>query len=771
MTTNFSQTAAYIWSLADLLRGDFKQSQYGRVILPFTILRRLECVLEARKPDVLAKAETLRAMPTLQEQAREKFLLRAAGESFYNTSPMDLSKLGSSDIKSNLLTYVDSFSQDAREIFEHFRFDEFVGQLDEANLLFKVVQKVATTDLSPKTISNHDMGLVFEELIRRFAESSNETAGEHFTPRDIVRLTTSLVFMEDDDALTEEGIIRTIYDPTAGTGGFLSSGMEYVHELNPKAVMRAFGQELNPESYAICKGDMLIKGQDVSRIKLGNTLSDDQLYADKFDYMLSNPPFGVDWKKVEGEIKDEHKLRGFDGRFGPGLPRVSDGSLLFLMHLLSKMRDYDPNDSAKNGGRIGIILNGSPLFTGGAGSGESEIRRHILESDLLEAIVALPTDMFYNTGIATYVWVLSNKKVAERKGKVQLINGVHLYRKMRKSLGSKRQELGEGDIALITRTFGKFEAIEPYSLDTEAAENGGHGKRGRPAATAKKAEKKTFGSKIFESHEFGYRRITVERPLRLSVQFTEDRIAELRFASGPLNTVMQKVYELYGRDWTDESYGKLAAVEDEVRALIKADFKDLKEKQVKDLLAPKTWNVQKELLDKAVQLQAVIGIGQCDDFNEFEGTLKAALKRIGIKLETKERKQLLDAVTWTNPDAEPVVKKVLKAKADPMYGAFEYQGQVVQFQPDSNLRDSEDVPLTAETARGANVNPINEAYFNKEVAPHVEDAWIDASKRDDRDGQVGVVGYEIPFNRHFYQYEPPRDLAERLRAKWRAVST
>jgi type I restriction enzyme M protein len=387
MTTNFSQTAAYIWNLADLLRGDFKQSQYGRVILPFTLLRRLECVLEPRKAAVLKEVEKLKAME-IGEEAREKFLLKAAKQSFYNTSAMDLSKLGTSDIKSNLTSYVESFSKDAREIFEYFRFDEFVTALDGANLLFKVIQKVASTDLSPKAISNHEMGLVFEELIRRFAESSNETAGEHFTPRDIVRLTTSLVFMEDDDALSGEGIIRTIYDPTAGTGGFLSSGMEYVHELNPKAVMRAFGQELNPESYAICKGDMLIKGQDVGRIKLGNTLSEDQLSADKFDYMLSNPPFGVDWKKVEGKIKDEHKLKGFDGRFGPGLRRVSDGSLLFLMHLIDKMRDYDPNDANKSGGRIGIILNGSPLFTGGAGSGESEIRRHILESDLLEAIVA-----------------------------------------------------------------------------------------------------------------------------------------------------------------------------------------------------------------------------------------------------------------------------------------------------------------------------------------------------------------------------------------------
>ena len=758
---SFSQTAAYIWSLADLLRGDFKQSQYGRVILPFTILRRLECVLAKRKSKVLEQVEKLKNMKGLEEEAREKFLLKASGKSFYNTSPMDLSKLGSSDIKSNLLHYVDSFSRDAREIFQHFKFSEFIGRLSDANLLYKIVQKVANTDLSPKVISNHEMGLVFEELIRRFAESSNETAGEHFTPRDIVRLTTSLVFMEDDAALTEEGIIRTIYDPTAGTGGFLSSGMEYVHELNPNAVIRAFGQELNPESYAICKGDMLIKGQDVSQIKLGNTLSDDQLYADKFDYMLSNPPFGVDWKKVEGVIKDEHKLKGFDGRFGPGLPRVSDGSLLFLMHLISKLRDYDPNDGSqgkgKSGGRIGIILNGSPLFTGGAGSGESEIRRYILESDLLEAIVALPTDMFYNTGIATYVWVLSNKKSAERKGKVQLINGVHLYQKMRKSLGSKRQELGDEDIALITRTFGQFEVVETYCLDKEVDEKSN---RGRQSATKKDAEKKTFGCKIFESHEFGYRRITVERPLRLSVQFTDKRLEELRFASGPLNSVMQKVYELYGQEWTDKTYGALAEFEDDIRALIKTDFKSLKEKQIKDLLHPKTWIVQKELLDKARTLQAVIGTEECDDFNEFEKTLKYALKETGVKLEAKEKKQLLAAVTWTNPDAEPVVKKVLKSKAKPMYGSFEYKGQIVQFDPDTNLRDNEDVPLTAETARGANVNAVNEAYFAKEVAPHVKDAWVNPDKCDARDGQIGIVGYEIPFNRHFYQYEPPRDLAE-----------
>lgn len=761
MTTNISQLAAYIWSLAELLRGDFKQSQYGRVILPFTILRRLECVLEGTKGNVLKEAEKRADM---SEEAREKFLLKASGKDvkFYNTSPMDLSKLGSTDIKSNLLSYVQSFSRDAREIFEHFRFDEFVQKLDDADLLFKVVQRVGAMDLHPDTVTNHEMGLVFEELIRRFAEGSNETAGEHFTPRDIVRLTTSLVFMEDDDALTRPGIIRTIYDPTAGTGGFLSSGMEYVHDLNPQAVMRAFGQELNSESYAICKGDMLIKGQDVDRIKLGNTLSDDQLAGERFDYMLSNPPFGVDWKKIEEKVVEEHKVKGFGGRFGPGLPRVSDGSLLFLLHLLSKMRDYDANDSDKNGGRIGIILNGSPLFTGGAGSGESEIRRHILESDLLEAIVALPTDMFYNTGISTYVWILSNKKRKEQKGKVQLINAVHLYQKMRKSLGSKRQEIGEDDIKLITRTFGAFQSVETYALDADEAPKNG-ASRGRPSA--KKADKRVFGAKVFSSHEFGYRRITIERPLRLSVQFTEERLEKLRFDPGNLGPAMQKLFEEFGKDWTEKTYGDLSAVKAEVRALLKADFSDLKEKQIKDLLDKKTWATQKALLDKALALAKVIGPAEHNDFNEFEEGLEQALKKTAVKLEAKEKKQLLDAVSWTNPDAEPVISKVLKSKADPMYGAFlcekgTAKGKVVSYKPDSNLRDSEDVPLTAETARGAKIDEENEAYFQREVAPHVKDAWIDATKKDPRDEGVGIVGYEIPFNRHFYQYEPPRSLEE-----------
>ncbi|EHH1217121.1 SAM-dependent DNA methyltransferase [Vibrio parahaemolyticus] len=757
---NFSQTAAFIWSVADLLRGDFKQSQYGRVILPFTLLRRLECVLEPSKDAVVAEHERIKVM-SLPEEAQEKFLLRATqspvqpdGLAFFNTSPMNLGKMGQSNIKANLEKYVQSFSKDAREIFEHFKFDEFVGLLEEANLLYKVVKKFATTDLSPSHISNYEMGLVFEELIRRFAEGSNETAGEHFTPRDIVRLTTSLVFMEDDEALTKDGIIRTIYDPTAGTGGFLSSGMEYVHELNPKAVMRAFGQELNPESYAICKADMLIKGQDVSRIKLGNTLSNDQLPADKFDYMLSNPPFGVDWKKIEGEIKDEHQQKGFDGRFGAGLPRVSDGSLLFLMHLISKMRDKKNVDNQViDGGRIGIILNGSPLFTGGAGSGESEIRRYILEADLLEAIVALPTDMFYNTGIATYVWVLSNKKDPARKGKVQLINGANLSTKMRKSLGSKRHYLTDEEIRTITKNFGDFEEIDTLTKDG-VTDNQKH-----------------FASKIFDTCEFGYRRLTIERPLRLSAQITDEAVESLRFSPKPFNAVMQAVFEQFGSEWTEDTYGTLIEVEAEVRALIKADFPELKEKQIKDVLDSKLWLSQKALMDSAKALQVAIGdnLGgkakQSDDFNQFELTLKGAFKATGIKFDAKQKKQFIDAVTWKNQDAEPVIKKVLKEEAQPLYGAFDYKGKVVEFQQDGDLRDNENVPLDPSVT----TSTLIESYFKREVQPHVADAWINADKRDDKDNEIGVVGYEIPFNRHFYVYQPPRAL-EAIDADLDAVS-
>lgn len=472
--------SAFIWSVADLLRGDYKQSDYGKVILPFTILRRLDCVLESTKAAVLAEYEEKRGLGLNPEP----FLLRKSGQSFYNTSPLDMKKLmGDQDhVRENLFSYIQAFSPAVRDIFEHFEFYAQIDRLQKAGLLYQVAEKFAQIDLHPETIDNYQMGLVFEELIRKFAEISNETAGEHFTPREVIRLMVNLIFIEDDEVLAKPGVVRTIYDPTAGTGGMLSVAGEYLAEHNPQARLTVFGQELNPESYAICKADMLIKGQDVANIAFGNTLSDDGHPNKHFDYMLSNPPFGVEWKKVEKEVRKEHEQKGYNGRFGPGLPRVSDGSMLFLLHLISKMRP-----ASEGGSRFGIVLNGSPLFTGGAGSGESEIRRYVLENDLLEAIVGLPTDMFYNTGISTYIWILSNRKPTHRKGKVQLIDASGMWQKMRKSLGSKRKELSDDHITEITQIFGSF---------TEAD------KDGKPI------------SRIFQNSDFGYRTITVERPQR-----------------------------------------------------------------------------------------------------------------------------------------------------------------------------------------------------------------------------------------------------------------
>ena len=557
---NHQSLSAFIWSVADLLRGDYKQSDYGKIILPFTVLRRLDCVLESTKAAVLAEHEEKKKLGL----NADPFLLRKAKQSFYNISPLDMKKLmGDQDhIKENLFSYIQGFSEAVRDIFERFEFYAQIDKLAKSGLLYQVTEKFVNVDLHPDKVSNSQMGLVFEELIRKFAEISNETAGEHFTPREVIRLMVNLLFIEDDQVLAKAGVVRTIYDPTAGTGGMLSVAGEYLEEHNPEARLTMFGQELNPESYAICKADMLIKGQNVANIVFGNTFSEDGHPHKKFDYMLSNPPFGVEWKKVEKEVRKEYEQQGFNGRFGAGLPRVSDGSLLFLMHLISKMRPA--NDG---GSRFGIVLNGSPLFTGGAGSGESEIRRYVLENDLVEAIIGLPTDMFYNTGISTYVWILSNRKLAHRKGTVQLIDASGFWQKMRKSLGSKRKELSDDHITEITRLFGQF--IE----DSEG--------------------KKPI-SRIFKNSDFGYRTITVERPLK------------------------------------DEN-GKII----------------------------------------------------------------------------------------------PGEKGKLKGKP----------------QPDSSLRDTENVPLNEDV----------ETYFKREVLPHAPDAWVDHDKTK--------VGYEIPFNRHFYVFEPPRELA------------
>lgn len=589
---NHQHLSSFIWSVADLLRGDYKQSDYGKVILPFTVLRRLDCVLEPTKAKVLKELADKKAAGLNPDP----FLRRASGLNFYNTSGLDLPKLmGDQDhISQNLYAYVQAFSPEVRDIFERFSFSTQIDKLAKSGLLYLVTEKFAGIDLHPTTVDNHDMGLAFEELIRKFAELSNETAGEHFTPREVIRLMVNLLFVEDDDALSKPGVVRTIYDPTAGTGGMLSVAGEHLTALNPQARLTMFGQELNDESYAICKADMLIKGQDVANIVAGNTLSEDGHPHAKFDYMLSNPPFGVEWKKVEKEVRKEHETQGFNGRFGPGLPRVSDGSLLFLLHLLSKMRP------AQDGGsRFGIVLNGSPLFTGGAGSGESEIRRYLLENDLVEAIIGLPTDMFYNTGISTYVWVLSNRKPVARKGQVQLIDASSFWRKMRKSLGSKRKEMGEEDIATVTRLFGGFvEAQLATVLDANGKETARlvvEVGQQPPAAPEGGKVKLAPLSRIFANEDFGYRTITVERPLR----------------------------------------------DDQGRVVL------------------------------------------------------------GIKGKQKGKPQ-----------------------------------------PDSSLRDTENVPLSEDV----------EAYFEREVRPHAADAWIDAEKTK--------TGYEIPFNRHFYVFEPPRSLAE-----------
>ncbi len=469
-------------------------------------------MLESTKPKVLTELASI----SKTGLNPDPFLRRITGQAVYNTSPLDLVKLlGDQDnIRKNLYDYVAKFSPDAKDIFERFDFHTQIERLAKADLLYLVVEKFANIDLHPEVVDNAQMGLVFEELIRKFAEISNETAGEHFTPREVIRLMVNLLFIEDDEVLQPgNAVVRTIYDPTAGTGGMLSVAGEFLLEHNPAARLNMFGQELNDESYAICKADMLIKGQDVGNIVAGNTLSDDGHATRKFDYMLSNPPFGVEWKKVEKAVRKEHADKGFDGRFGPGLPRVSDGSMLFLLHLISKMRP-----AVDGGCRFGIVLNGSPLFTGGAGSGESEIRRYALENDLVEAIVGLPTDMFYNTGIATYVWILSNKKPAARKGRVQLIDASSFWQKMRKSLGSKRKEMSDEQIADVTRLFGGFvEAQLATVFDADGKEVARHivpaGEQ-VPEVKVGQTVKLAPISRIFRNEDFGYTTVTVERPLR-----------------------------------------------------------------------------------------------------------------------------------------------------------------------------------------------------------------------------------------------------------------
>ena len=478
--------AAFIWSVADLLRGDYKQSEYGKVILPLTVLRRLDCVLEPTKQAVLDRHAQLGG----KVENLEPVLQRTAGEQFYNTSKYDFGKLlaAPDDLADNLRHYIASFSSGARDVLDKFDFDTQITRLARSNLLYLVVSKFAEIDLHPDKVSNLEMGYLYEELIRRFSELSNETAGEHFTPREVIRLMVNLLFIEDEDLLTKPGIVKTMLDPACGTGGMLSVAEDHLRSLNPNARLQVFGQELNAETYAICRSDMMLKGQDATNIAYGNSFSEDGHQGGHFDYLLANPPFGVEWKKVADVVRDEHESKGFAGRFGAGLPRINDGSFLFLQHMISKMKPVD-----QGGSRLAIVFNGSPLFTGAAGSGESEIRRWIIENDWLEAVVALPDQLFYNTGISTYFWIVTNRKSPERRGKVQLVDAREFFVKMRKSLGEKRKEISPAQIDEIVRLYGDFAEGDKV--------------------------------KIFPNEAFGFMRITVERPLRVRWEITDDTLA------------------------------------------------------------------------------------------------------------------------------------------------------------------------------------------------------------------------------------------------------
>jgi type I restriction enzyme M protein len=654
------QKTDFIWSIAELLRHDYKRSDYGKVVLPLTVLRRLDCVLAPTKTQVL------KAVPDALkkgEKAADYLLNGKARQAFHNRSPYDFRRLldEPNQLAANLAHFINGFSANIREIIEYFSFADQIVRLEKADLLYKVVERFSQIDLHPSQVDNHDMGLIYEELIRRFSELSNETAGEHFTPREVIRLMVNLLFLEDRDILRKEGIVKTLYDPACGTGGMLSTAEEYLRELNPQGRLELFGQEINPESYAICKADMVIKGNNAANIKFGNSFTTDGLQGEHFDYMLSNPPFGVEWKKVERQVRDEHEKQGYAGRFGVGLPRISDGSLLFLQHMLAKRKDGASDET-----RLAIVFNGSPLFSGGAESGESRIRRWIIENDWLEAIVALPDQLFYNTGISTYVWILTTNKSPDRRGKIQLVNASSesFYHKMPKSLGNKRHKIGDGTrgtpdhIASITRVYGDF-------------------------------TKESRFSKVFDNTDFGYRRITVERPLRMNFQRTPARLAKVLSLKLP-HELLMRASDVLGKDFDDETYDapiffeharfieEIERMWQESDALLPEDLP--KEKQVKFPSAK-----QMRLITLAMGERAARGAIVLDEEGE-----------------------------WV---------------ADP------------------ELRDFENVPLKESV----------DDYFAREVAPHVPDAWINRKVCDEKDGEVGKVGYEIPFTRHFYEYkQPPR---------------
>ncbi|WP_419845055.1 type I restriction-modification system subunit M [Candidatus Poriferisocius sp.] len=672
------QLANFIWKICNLLRGPYKRNEYRKVILPLTVLRRFDCVLADTKQAVLAAHQQHAGQP---DTVREQLLEAASGLPFYNTSKLDFDRLLDDPnlLAQNLNAYIGGFSENVREVIERFGFVDHIARMDEKNLLYEVVKAFAGVDLSVERVDNMQMGYVFEELIRIGAEQSNEEAGEHFTPREVIRLMVSLLLSPERD-LGKSHVVKTIYDPACGTGGMLSVAEEYLLEHNRESRPILYGQDHNDEAWAVCKSDMLLKGQDADNIIRGNTFTSDgfQRHPDgkpwKFDYMLANPPFGVEWKPQRQVIEREHDTLGYDGRFGAGTPRINDGSLLFLQHMLSKMQPVD--EDGAGGSRIAIVFNGSPLFTGDAGSGESDIRRWIIENDWLEAILALPDQMFYNTGISTYIWILTNRKEQHRKGRVQLIDGRQFFVKMRRNLGEKRKELSPYQVDDLTRIHGNFTHGETREFTDEDPVT--HQPRTRSLAV----------SKVFDNSDFGYQKITVERPLRLNFAATPERIAQLEDEKAFANLATSK--KRPGQQHDDEvEAGKRR--QESIRALL-------------DAIAEET--------DGEV----------IDDRDEFLEVLQNEASAAGIRLSAPERKAVISALGRRDPGAAICND----SKGNP--------------EPDTELRDTETVPLGVEV----------DDYMAREVMPHVPDAWVDHSKTK--------FGYEIPLNRHFYVYEPPRPL-------------
>ena len=692
---NHSEIVSFLWSVADLIRDSFKRGKYQDVILPLTVLRRLDCVLAPTKEKVLQRQAELseRGLEDLNDQ-----LCRTSGFSFYNTSRYDFDKLlaDAPNLAANLRNYIAGFSANMREVLERFDLDNTISKLDEAGLLFQVMERFRSVDLHPDTIDNPVMGTIFEELIRRFNEALDENPGEHFTPRDVVHLMVDLMLAGDEKEIAGPGVVRSVYDPCCGSGGMLMIAKEHITAgmssngkvvrpaINPQAEIHLFGQEVNPETWAVSKSDIFMKdpsGRDAANVAFGSTLSNDRHAGHSFDYLIANPPYGKDWKRDKAAVETEHE-RGAAGRFGPGLPRISDGQTLFLLHMLAHARAAE-----EGGARIAIIMNGSPLFTGDAGSGESEIRRHILENDLLEALIALPEQLFYNTGIATYVWLLSNRKAPARRGKVQLIDATGFWAPMRRSLGDKRREI------LPEKAADVLDLLDGYR-DGEARKLSKDGE-----------EEESVVSRVFSTAQFGYRKITVERPLRLNFQASAERIDGLGELKGFQNLAKSKKRGDAGA--REEAQGR--AMQEAVLAMLET--------------LPDTLHKNREA---------------------FLEDLGKAAGKAGLKLPAPLKTAILEALSERDETAAICCGK----DGSP--------------EPDPELRDTERVPLAGgdDPAREDGVPESVRAFFEREVEPHVPDAWIDTSKRDPRDGLVGMVGYEINFNRYFYQYKPPRPLGE-----------